>query len=99
MPENAAPADPAPLTFEKALEELEALVGRMGETTRAIEDNLRAVVPDATSRELSRLALATYRSYARDVADLMAGVWASPARSAAMFVPRGVETFHRVREH
>ncbi len=70
----------------------------MGETTRAIEDNLRAVVPEASSRELSRLALATYRSYARDVADLMAGVWASPAESASMFAPRGVETFHRVRE-
>ncbi len=69
----------------------------MGDTTRAIEDNLRAVVPDASPRELSELALATYRSYARDVADLMAGVWASPAESASMFVPHGVEMFDRVR--
>ena len=69
----------------------------MGETTRAIEDNLRAVVPEASARELSKLSLATYRSYAQDVADLMAGVWASPAESESMFSARGVETFHRVR--
>ena len=31
--------------------------------TRAVVDNLRVVRPDATERELKRLALLAYRSY------------------------------------
>jgi KDO2-lipid IV(A) lauroyltransferase len=70
----------------------------MRDTTHAIEDNLRAVVPDAPPRELSRLALATYRSYARDVADFMRGVSAPPGETEAMFTPHGIDTIYRVRE-
>jgi exodeoxyribonuclease VII small subunit len=42
MPENPAPADPSPLTFEKALEELEALVGRMEDGKLPLEESLAA---------------------------------------------------------
>jgi KDO2-lipid IV(A) lauroyltransferase len=43
----------------------------MRDGTRAIVDNLRVVRPDATERELQRLALLTYRSYARDTIDFI----------------------------
>ena len=43
----------------------------MRDGTRAIVDNLRVVRPDATERELKRLALLTYRSYARDTIDFI----------------------------
>jgi lauroyl/myristoyl acyltransferase len=43
----------------------------MRDGTRAIIDNLRVVRRDATGRELERLALLTYRSYARDTIDFI----------------------------
>jgi lauroyl/myristoyl acyltransferase len=43
----------------------------MRDGTRAIVDNLRVVRPGATERELKRLALLTYRSYARDTIDFI----------------------------
>jgi KDO2-lipid IV(A) lauroyltransferase len=43
----------------------------MRDGTRAIIDNLRVVRPDASKRELKRMALLTYRSYARDVIDFI----------------------------
>jgi KDO2-lipid IV(A) lauroyltransferase len=43
----------------------------MRDGTSAIVDNLRVVRPDATERELKRLALLTYRSYARDTIDFI----------------------------
>jgi lauroyl/myristoyl acyltransferase len=43
----------------------------MRDGTRAIVDNLRVVRPDATERELKRMALLTYRSYARDTIDFI----------------------------
>jgi phosphatidylinositol dimannoside acyltransferase len=43
----------------------------MRDGTRAIVDNLRVVRPDATERDLKRLALLTYRSYARDTIDFI----------------------------
>ena len=39
--------------------------------TAAIVENLRVVRPDATERELKRLALLTYRSYAMDTIDFI----------------------------
>jgi KDO2-lipid IV(A) lauroyltransferase len=39
--------------------------------TRAIVENLRAVLPDATDTALHRLALLTYRTYARDTIDFI----------------------------
>jgi lauroyl/myristoyl acyltransferase len=43
----------------------------MHDGSRAIVDNLRVVRPDLTERELQRLALLTYRSYARDTIDFI----------------------------
>lgn len=43
----------------------------MGQGTAAIIDNLRAVRPDGSDAELRRLALLTYRSYARDTIDFI----------------------------
>jgi len=43
----------------------------MRDGSRAIVDNLRVVRPDATERELKRLALLTYRCYARDTIDFI----------------------------
>ena len=43
----------------------------MREGTRAIIENLRVVRPEASERELNRLALLTYRSYARDTIDFI----------------------------
>ena len=42
MPENPGPADLSQLTFEKALEELEALVGRMEDGKLPLEESLAA---------------------------------------------------------
>ena len=42
MPENLGPTDPSQLTFEKALEELEALVGRMEDGKLPLEESLAA---------------------------------------------------------
>jgi exodeoxyribonuclease VII small subunit len=42
MPENPGPQDLSPLTFEKALEELEALVGRMEDGKLPLEESLAA---------------------------------------------------------
>jgi KDO2-lipid IV(A) lauroyltransferase len=44
------------------------------EGTRAVIENLRVVRPDASERELRRLALLTFRSYARDFVDFIRGV-------------------------
>src|SRR3984893_10859192 len=43
----------------------------MRDGTRAIIDNLRVVCREATERELERLALLTYRSYAWDTIDFI----------------------------
>ena len=43
----------------------------MRDGTRAIVENLRVVRPDATEREVKRLALLTYRSYGRDTIDFI----------------------------
>jgi lauroyl/myristoyl acyltransferase len=42
--------------------------------TRAVIENLRVVRPEASERELRRLALLTFRSYARDFVDFIRGV-------------------------
>ena len=42
MPQTPAPAEPSPLTFEKALEELEALVARMEDGKLPLEESLAA---------------------------------------------------------
>ena len=42
--------------------------------TRGLVENFRVVKPDASERELERLALRTYRSYARDTIDFIRGL-------------------------
>ena len=57
----------------------------MNGTRDAIADNLRAVMPGATGRELQGHALATLRAYARDVIDFLRALEASPDEVRAMF--------------
>jgi len=54
-------------------------------TTDAVVENLRVVLPDADERSLRRLALETYRSYARDVVDFIRSLPLDPAAIRAMF--------------
>ena len=44
------------------------------ESTAAIVDNLRAIFPEASDRELRRRALETYRSYTRDAIDFLRAI-------------------------
>src|SRR5689334_22062972 len=54
-------------------------------TTDAVIENLRVVVPEADERTLRRLALETYRSYARDVVDFIRSLPLDPAAIREMF--------------
>jgi len=54
-------------------------------TTDAVVENLRVVFPDLDERSLRRLALDTYRSYARDVVDFIRSLPLEPAAIRAMF--------------
>jgi KDO2-lipid IV(A) lauroyltransferase len=54
--------------------------------TRAIIDNLRIVRPDATEKELKRLALLTYRSYARDAIDFIRSLAMNRAEFEPMMI-------------
>ncbi|HEY6213484.1 MAG TPA: lysophospholipid acyltransferase family protein [Vicinamibacterales bacterium] len=56
----------------------------MRDGTRAIVDNLRVVRPDATERELKRLALLTYRAYGRDTIDFIRSLGMSRSELAPM---------------
>ena len=58
----------------------------MRDGTGAIVDNLRVVRPDATERELKRLALLTYRSYARDPIDFIRSLVMNRTQFEAMMV-------------
>src|ERR1019366_6364683 len=52
--------------------------------TRAVVENLRVVRPEATPDELGRLALLTYRSYARDTIDFIRSLSMDRARFAPL---------------
>jgi lauroyl/myristoyl acyltransferase len=54
-------------------------------TTDAVIENLRVVLPDADERQLRRLALETYRSYARDVVDFIRTIPLDKATTRQMF--------------
>src|SRR2546428_8564861 len=56
--------------------------------TRALVDNFRVVRPEATERELKRLALLTYRTYALDTIDFIRSLVMSPAQVAALMAER-----------
>jgi lauroyl/myristoyl acyltransferase len=56
----------------------------MRDGTRALIDNLRVVRPRATETELRRLALLTYRSYARDTIDFIRSLDMNRAQVTAM---------------
>jgi lauroyl/myristoyl acyltransferase len=47
--------------------------------TRAVVDNLRGMFPELSERDLRRLALRTYRNYARDTIHFMRSLRMSPA--------------------
>ena len=53
----------------------------MRDGTRALVDNFRVVRPEATERELKRLALLTYRTYALDTIDFIRSLVMSPAQA------------------
>lgn len=55
--------------------------------TRALIENLRAVRPAASEHELRRLALLTYRSYARDTIDFIRTVAKRRDRSDSILTP------------
>jgi KDO2-lipid IV(A) lauroyltransferase len=71
---------------------------RMHAATAGVVDNLRAVLPGASDRELSALARATYRSYARDTIDFIRALAMPPAACDRFFGVTGMEAFTRVRE-
>ena len=65
----------------------------MTETTAAIADNLRAVFPDETERQLRRRALGTYRAYARDTIDFLRSISSTPEEAALIFdIPERTST-------
>ena len=51
----------------------------------AVADNLRAIFPDETERQLQRRALATFRAYARDSIDFLRAVSASKDDASGFF--------------
>lgn len=62
------------------------LAWRLMRTCReAIADNLRAIFPGETERQLQRRALGTFRAYARDSIDFLRAVGASDADAARLF--------------
>lgn len=70
----------------------------MKEATAALVSNLRVVAPDLAERELRRLALRTYRSYARETIDFIRSIstdrhdltsWLSPSSTFGPVRPDG----------
>jgi KDO2-lipid IV(A) lauroyltransferase len=57
----------------------------MGETRRAVADNIRAIFPDNSQRALEQRAHAMFDAYARDVIDFIRALGASPAEQQALF--------------
>jgi lauroyl/myristoyl acyltransferase len=57
----------------------------MGETRRAVADNIRAIFPDDSQRALERRAHAMLDAYARDVIDFIRALGASAAEQQALF--------------
>jgi KDO2-lipid IV(A) lauroyltransferase len=69
----------------------------MGDVSRALAENLQRVRPDLSCRELDRLALATYRSYAVDVIDFIRSLSLSPGERDRLFILEGRERFDAAR--
>jgi len=57
----------------------------MGETRRAVADNIRAIFPDESQRTLERRGHAMFDAYARDVIDFIRALGASAAEQQALF--------------
>jgi lauroyl/myristoyl acyltransferase len=68
----------------------------MRDGTRALIDNFRVVRPGATEAELRRLALLTYRSYARDTIDFMRSLPMNRAQLAPMMAELGRHRLERL---
>jgi lauroyl/myristoyl acyltransferase len=67
----------------------------MKEATAALVGNLRVVVPDLAERELRRLALRTYRSYARETIDFIRSISTDRHELTSWLSPLG--TFGRAK--
>ena len=57
----------------------------MRDCRAAVADNLRALFPDETERQLQRRALATFRAYAFDSVDFLRAIEASDEEASALF--------------
>ncbi len=57
----------------------------MPEMTGALMENLAPVLPDASEQARRRIALATYRSYAKDVIDFLRSLSVPPVRARELF--------------
>jgi len=57
----------------------------MGDTRRAVADNMRAVFPDDSPRQLEGRAHAMFDAYARDVIDFVRALGASAAEQQTLF--------------
>jgi len=57
----------------------------MRDCRAAVADNLRALFPDETERQLQRRALATFRAYAFDSIDFLRAIEASDEEASALF--------------
>jgi Kdo2-lipid IVA lauroyltransferase/acyltransferase len=70
----------------------------MRDTTAALAANLQPVFPAESSRELTRRALETYRSYAADTIDFLRALSASPSEARDLFdlTPESAAIFDRV---
>jgi KDO2-lipid IV(A) lauroyltransferase len=70
----------------------------MPETTSALVENLRVVRPDLEEAALRRLALSTYRHYARDVIDFIRSLSMSEAEVERLFTWSGRDVYEAVRD-
>jgi lauroyl/myristoyl acyltransferase len=71
----------------------------MRPTTNALVQNFQGAFPRLSDAEARRLALATYRSYARDVIDFMRSLSIGPDRARGLFHdrhPKGYRVFERL---
>lgn len=94
---RAVTALPLPVTLALARAGTYVAYRLMTRTTDALVHNLRAVQPDADDRALRRVALRTYRQYARDVVYFMRAIGMSSEEVDRLFVLEGRNIFDRVR--
>jgi len=71
----------------------------MREGTRALTENFRVIFPDRSERDIRRLALFTYRSYARDVIDFIRSLTMSADETRRLVGRMDTDVFeHAIRQ-